>query len=188
MTPQLSLTTMSARESEEDLPCPERRNPPNRSNPWRFPPACWKRVYREARHNYPAECCGWLSGPRDGGAASVIHPCVNAQDAGNHPTAADRTAETAYVFTGEDLLELNRSLDGERPALVIYHSHPNGRAYLSPTDRAVAASPWGDGPAYPVQQLVVGIDDQRVVESALFAWSDEESGFVEIARYAGASV
>jgi len=36
--------------------------------------------------------------------------------------------------------------------------------------------------------LVVGIDDSRVVESALFAWSDAENSFVEIARYPGAEV
>jgi proteasome lid subunit RPN8/RPN11 len=73
---------------------------------------------------------------------------------------------------------------------VIYHSHPNGRAYLSETDRAVATSPpeWGGGPAYPVQQLVMGIDGGRVVDSALFAWSDEDDGYVEIARYKGAEV
>ena len=145
-------------------------------------------VYREARRSFPAECCGWLSGPRDSGAAAEIRPCVNSQDAADgpaHPTAADRSAETAYVLAGPDLLELNRSLDGATPPLVIYHSHPNGRAYFSPTDRAVAASPWGDGPAYPVQQLVVGIDGQRVVEAALFAWADEDGDFVEIARYTG---
>jgi hypothetical protein len=39
-----------------------------------------------------------------------------------------------------------------------------------------------------LQQLVVGIDAQRVVEAALFAWSGEEKGFVELARYAGAAV
>ena len=156
--------------------------------PVAIPAALLAAVYAEARRSYPAECCGWLAGPREGNEASEIRRCVNAQDAGNHPTAADRTAETAYVFSGEDLLALNRSLDGERPALVIYHSHPNGRAYFSPTDRQVAASPWGDGPAYPVQQLVVGIDGQRVVESALFAWSDAEGGFVEIARHQGAAV
>ncbi|HZA22199.1 MAG TPA: hypothetical protein VFA32_06280, partial [Dehalococcoidia bacterium] len=72
--------------------------------------------------------------------------------------------------------------------LIIYHSHPNGRAYLSETDRSVATSPWGDGPAYPVQQLVVGIDAEKVVESALFAWADEENGFVEIARFEGADI
>ncbi|HIM49578.1 MAG TPA: hypothetical protein EYM32_11990 [Dehalococcoidia bacterium] len=74
------------------------------------------------------------------------------------------------------------------PARIIFHSHPNGQAYFSPTDREVATSPWGDGPAYPVQQLVVGIDDRRVVEAALFAWSDDENGFVQIARFDGADV
>ena len=149
-------------------------------------------VYREARRAFPAECCGWLAGPRPdnaaNGVAADLHPCVNDQDSGNHPTVADRTAERAYVFSAADLLELNRSLDGDRPPLVIYHSHPNGQAYFSPTDRQVAASPWGDGPAYPVQQLVVGIDDRRVVEAALFAWSDEAGGFIEIARYQGAEL
>ena len=150
--------------------------------------ALLEKVYLEARNSFPEECCGWLAGPRDESAATDIHPCVNDQNTGNHPTVADRTAERAYVFSARDLLELNRTLDDERPPLVIYHSHPNGQAYFSPTDRQVAASPWGDGPAYPVQQLVVGIDQERVVEAALFAWSDDESGFVEIARYQGAEM
>ena len=145
-------------------------------------------IYREARNAFPFECCGWLAGPRDGPAATTVRRCVNAQASGAHPTTAARNAETAYVITGSDLLDLNRSLESDTPPRVIYHSHPNGRAYFSPTDREVATSPWGDGPAYPVQQLVVGIDDQRVVEAALFAWSDEEKGFVEIARYEGADI
>ena len=52
----------------------------------------------------------------------------------------------------------------------------------------IATSPWGDGPAYPVQQLVVGIDGTRVTEAALFAWSDSAGGFTEIARLPGAEV
>ena len=79
-------------------------------------------------------------------------------------------------------------MDTDLPALAIYHSHPNGQAYFSHTDRTVATSPWGGEPAYPVQQLVVGIDGERVVEAALFAWSDEENGFVEIAKFQGAEV
>lgn len=145
-------------------------------------------TYHEARSSFPSECCGWLLGPRADNAATDIHPCVNDQDSGNHPTVADRTAERAYVFGAQDLLELNRTLDDDSPPLVIYHSHPNGQAYFSPTDRQVAASPWGDGPAYPVQQLVVGINESRVVEAALFAWSDDEAGFVEIARFEGAEI
>ncbi|MDE2778815.1 MAG: Mov34/MPN/PAD-1 family protein [Chloroflexota bacterium] len=165
---------------------------PNQScqdiQPVAIPRALLEAAFREARASFPSECCGWLSGPRAGNSATQIHPCVNDQDSGNHPIVADRTAERAYVFGPRDLLELNRTLDDDCPPLVIYHSHPNGQAYFSPTDRQVAASPWGDGPAYPVQQLVVGIDERRVVEAALFAWSDDEAGFVEIARYEGADI
>jgi proteasome lid subunit RPN8/RPN11 len=146
-------------------------------------------AYAEARTAYPAECCGWLAGSPEG-TVSTVRTCENQQASGNHPTVADRPADTAYVIEGDDLMELNRDLDGDTTPLVIYHSHPNGQAYLSETDRAVATNPpeWGGGPAYPVQQLVVGIDGQRVVESALFAWSDEEDAYIEIARFEGAEV
>ena len=156
--------------------------------PLEIPRPLLEEVYREARNAFPAECCGWLSGPKDGLGVTNVRTCENAQASGTHPTAADRTAETAYVLTGNDLLELNLSLEGVAPARIIYHSHPNGGAYLSETDRVVATSPWGDGPAYPVQQLVVGIDGQRVVAAVLFDWSEEEAGFVEIARYDGGEV
>lgn len=145
-------------------------------------------IYREARDSFPAECCGWLFGAMGSARVSRVRSCINDQASGNHPTVAERTSEAAYVLSGEDLLALNRSFDTEEPALVIYHSHPNGRAYLSETDRQVATSPWGDEPAYPVQQVVIGIDQHRVVAAAHFAWSEEEKGFVEIARYAGAEI
>ena len=159
-----------------------------RPAPIAIPRPLLEEVYREARRAFPAECCGWLTGPRGGGAVSAVRPCANQQASGDHPTAPDRSAETAYVIAGDDLLALVRGLDGEEPARIIYHSHPNGRAYLSATDVEVASSPWGDGPAYPVQQLVVGIDERAVREAALFAWSDEAGGFVEVARLEGAEV
>ena len=160
----------------------------NFGEPLQIPAEIMHDVFRQARASFPAECCGWLNGPADGTSVSGIRPVVNDQASGNHPTVAERTAESAYVFSTQDLLELNNSLDTATPARIIYHSHPNGRAYLSETDRTVATSPWGDGPAYPVQQLVVGIDGDRVVEAALFVWDDDASGFVEIARFEGAQV
>ena len=160
----------------------------NFTNPLEIPQAVLQQVYHEARKSFPAECCGWLTGPAGGAAVDSVRPAVNAQDAGGHPTVSDRTAERAYVLNSEDLLALNGSLDSDTPARVIYHSHPNGQAYFSETDRTVASSPWGDGPAYPVQQLVVGIDGDRVVESALFGWDDEANGFVELARFQGAAI
>ncbi len=161
---------------------------PNFGEPLEIPAEIMEEVFRQARQSFPAECCGWLSGPAGGSSVSTIRPVVNDQASGNHPTVAERTAESAYVFSTGDLLELNNGLDSEHPPRIIYHSHPNGRAYLSDTDRTVATSPWGDGPAYPVQQLVVGIDGERVVEAALFDWDDDASGFVELARFPGAQI
>lgn len=138
-------------------------------------------IYRHARAAFPRECCGWLT-------ARTVRPARNAQEDGEHPTAADRTAETAYVISGEDLLALNRAFKSDDPPLIIYHSHPNGRAYFSATDQAVATDPWGEGPMYPVEQLVVGIDGERVVEAALFGWSDSERKFVELRRFEGAAL
>jgi proteasome lid subunit RPN8/RPN11 len=149
-----------------------------------IPAALLEEIYRHARAAFPAECCGWLAGPRGGAAATRVRACANAQGAAGHPTAPDRTAETAYVIAGADLLALHRELDGAEPALVIYHSHPNGRAYFSETDRKVATDPWGEGPMLPVQQLVVGLDAERIVEAAMFAWDETALGFVEIARWA----
>lgn len=157
-------------------------------NPIEIPRSLLEQIYRQARDEYPNECCGWLAGDKDGDAVSTVRACVNMQAQGKHPSAPSRSPEKAYVFGTEDLMELNRTLDGDTPPRIIYHSHPNGQAYLSRIDRGVAISPWGDGPAYPVQQLVVGLDGRRVVESALFAWSDDAADFIEIARFEGADV
>ena len=107
------------------------------------------------------------------------------QEQGQHPTAPERLPETAFVIGGQDLIELTQSFDSDNPARIIYHSHPNGLSYLSETDRGIATIPWGDGPAYPVQQLVIGIDAEQIVDAALFDWSESTGGFVEIARFSG---
>ncbi|MCH8223468.1 MAG: Mov34/MPN/PAD-1 family protein, partial [Chloroflexi bacterium] len=87
-----------------------------------------EQTYRQAREVFPEECCGWLAGAPDGQGVTIVRACENVQSAGNHPIAAGRPAETAYVFKAEDLLELSRSLDTDTPARIIYHSHPNGMA------------------------------------------------------------
>jgi proteasome lid subunit RPN8/RPN11 len=151
--------------------------------PVAIPRRLLEEVYAHARREFPVECCGFLVGPRGGDAVARARACVNAQASGEHPTQRERGAETAYVIAGEDLLALARSFDGPEPARVIYHSHPNGRAYFSSTDTEVALGPWGDGPVYPVQQLVVGLTAEGVVEARLFDWDAERGAFVEIASY-----
>ena len=121
--------------------------------PIEIPRHLLREAYRQARNEFPAECCGWMAGADNENSVSNIRECVNMQEQGQHPTAPERLAETAFVIGGRDLIELNQSFDSDNPARIIYHSHPNGLSYLSETDRGIATSPWGDGPAYPVQQL-----------------------------------
>ena len=152
-------------------------------------------VYRHAREEFPNECCGWLTGPRDGNEVTEVRRAVNAYDPASHPTAPDRTAERAYVMDGKDAFALNRDLDeSDCPPRVIYHSHPNGKAYFSTTDRKVATytdendpdgPPYREFPVHPVLQLVVGVNPERVVEARLFEWSESEMDFVEVPFFKG---
>ena len=145
-------------------------------------------IFKQARAEFPNECCGWLTGNKNSNVADGTRPAINAYEPESHPTAKDRTAETAFVISNDDLLDLNRTLEEDVRPRIIYHSHPNGMAYFSETDKANATDPWGDGPAYPVHQIVIGIDGNRVVEARQFAWDDETSDFVEIEFYEGLDV
>ncbi len=169
------------------MPLPD-SDPQSTPEPVNVPTSALEDIFRHARESFPNECCGWLTGDKDSNTAGGVRRAVNAYEPSLHPTARDRTAERAFVISDGDLLELNHTLDDDIRPRIIYHSHPNGRAYFSPTDRANARDPWGDGPAYPVQQIVVGIDPERVVEARLFAWSDEADDFVEIAEYPGMDI
>lgn len=134
-------------------------------------------IYDHARATFPDECCGYLVGPH--GAIDAAVRCRNAQRDGEHPTHPERGADTGFVIAGAELLAFARSLDGDRPARVVYHSHTNGRAYFSEVDRQVAGAP----PHYPVQHLVVGVSAAGLTEAAQYAWSDEAHEFVEVARW-----
>ena len=111
---------------------------------------------RHARACFPAECCGYLTD-------DAIVPCRNAQADGEHPTHPERGPETGFVIAGAELLAFARTFDGPRPARVVYHSHPNGRAYFSEVDRDSARSS-----GYPVRHLVIGVTAAGATEAALF--------------------
>jgi proteasome lid subunit RPN8/RPN11 len=123
-------------------------------------------IYAHAREAFPAECCGYLTDAR-------VVRCTNAW------VSAERSTETAFAIDGAELFAFVRSLDGPEPARVVYHSHTNGRAYFSALDAAVAGGQ--DGPAYPVDHLVIGVTAERVVEAARFAWDGH--AYTEVARW-----
>ena len=118
-----------------------------------IPEALLAEIYAHAREAFPLECCGYIAGDR-------VVRCTN-EDA----------SPTSFAIGGRDLFDFARSFDGPAPARVLYHSHTNGRAYLSATDRAQAGG-------YPVQHLVVGLTADGIQEAALF-----DEGFVELARW-----
>ncbi|MBO4162981.1 MULTISPECIES: EamA family transporter [Micromonospora] len=120
-------------------------------------------VYEHARIAYPGEACGFVH------ASGRVHEARNTADEMHRqdPVRFPRTAATGYVLAPADLIYLEDNLDGDDPVVVLYHSHPNGRAYFSDEDRRNALV---DGaPLYPtLEQLVVGIDDTGVREARLF--------------------
>lgn len=127
-------------------------------------PAALAQIYAHARAAFPHECCGYVT------AADRVVACTNADASG-----------TSFAIDGRELFDLVRSFASPDPARVIYHSHPNGRAYLSPTDRRLALTD-ARTPIYPVDHVVVGVAAAGVVEAARFTFRDGD--YVEIARYA----
>jgi proteasome lid subunit RPN8/RPN11 len=129
-----------------------------------------------AREAYPRECCGYLVGPRDGDDVDELVACTNAA-----------AARDEYAIDGIELIVFARAFATRRPPRVVYHSHSNGRAYFSVTDREHALA-GGDRPAYPVQHLVVGVNASGCAEAVLFAWNDDTAGFVAVSRFAAAEL
>ena len=148
-----------------------------------IPPSLREQIYRHARRCFPAECCGYLRGAD---AVDQIVECRNAHVDGEHPTAPERSDESAFVIAGAELFAFAKSFESPTPARIVYHSHTNGRAYFSQVDREVATV-HADAramPSYPVQHLVIGLDRDRVREAAQFAWNAEAGDWIEVARWA----
>jgi adenylyltransferase/sulfurtransferase len=141
-------------------------------------------IYAHARRDYPNECCGVVYGPRSGRAADRAAACENIQNRlhAEDPARFTRDARTAYNLDARDIFALQKSLRGESPAKIVYHSHVDVGAYFSDTDQAAAQF---DGePAYPVEYVVVDVRADEIRGAKQFAWSDAERKYVEIGDYA----
>ncbi len=96
-----------------------------------LPAAVRRAIAAHARETYPAECCGFLVG--HGGRMGFAVRMRNA-------AGSDRR----YRIDDRAHIELRRILRACAPPLEIvgvYHSHPNGPAAPSDTDRAEAHYP-----------------------------------------------
>lgn len=145
----------------------------------RIPDDARASAYAHALETFPHECCGYLCG--DGVVIREVVRCRNAQSDGDHPTHPERGADTGFVISDRELFDFAKSFASDLPARVVYHSHTNGRAYLSSIDRLNALGP--EGPIYPVDHLVIGVTEAGVTEAAQFSWAADVGDFVEVARW-----
>jgi proteasome lid subunit RPN8/RPN11 len=136
-------------------------------------------IYQQSRAEFPKECCGYILGA--GGTAELV-PCINRQDQLHalDPEAHPRTAENGYNIGGKQLLQLVRSFESDKPARVIYHSHPRVGAYFSEEDTRAAVAA-----GYPCDYLVVDVQEHGVIEAKLFRRDGDR--YVEIERFDGAA-
>ncbi len=146
-------------------------------------PEALAEIYAHARRDYPEECCGIIYGPKSSPVADRAVACANIQNRlhAEDPVRFERDARTAYNLDAPDLFKLQRSLRGDHPAKIVYHSHVNVGAYFSPTDQAAALF---DGqPSYPVEYVVIDVNADGARCAVQFAWDAEAAAFVEVARY-----
>lgn len=127
-------------------------------------------IYRHAVEIYPEECCGFVF------ADARVHRGENIQNQLNErsPEVYRRSAANGYTFAVADTLLLNRSLRGDNPVRVIYHSHPDVGAYFSREDEDKAL--FMGQPIHPVTYLVVDVRAGEAMGAKLFEWNGE--GFV----------
>ena len=111
-----------------------------------------ERLLQEAASAHPQECCGILLG--EGAHITAIQPAPNV-----HPDP-----HAHFEIDPQALVDAHRAARSGGPKVLgYYHSHPNGLARPSATDRAQAAH---DGSLWAI-----------VADGGVTFWRDDEAGF-----------
>jgi drug/metabolite transporter (DMT)-like permease/proteasome lid subunit RPN8/RPN11 len=130
-------------------------------------PGMLSKLCSHAVNEYPRECCGFV-------LDDDVRMLRNAADEyhKSDPDEFSRTTVTGFALDCNSVLFLERSFEGKAPVRILYHSHPNGKAYFSKEDlrRSVI-----DGtPVYPdLRHLVIGVDDAGPQEARLYVLRGE---------------
>jgi proteasome lid subunit RPN8/RPN11 len=121
---------------------------------------------------YPSECCGLLVG-RDGvDGARMVSRVVPSPNIATVPTRRFEIEPRLW-------LDLTVSLEGGPDRIVgLYHSHPDGGATPSPTDRESA---WEPGQVWFITAMAAG----KALGTRAFLFEDTETGFREISMTCG---
>ena len=122
-----------------------------------------------ARATFPAECCGYPRGARDGATVDAAITCTNAQASGEHPIAPERTAESGYLIWPRAVrvrAQLRHRVTRLASCSPLAHEWPRRISPTSITSRRCRA-----GVSRPARRDRRRRPRHRIAEVAQFAWS-----------------
>ena len=133
-------------------------------------------IYAHAMKKFPNECCGAIL--TDG----TIIKFTNVQDANSIDDLSEspRDASTAYLVDSGNLFKVDKK-HRQGMLKVLYHSHPNEKAYFSPKDKSDAM--WDERPNYPDVIYVVislyGKTENDIKDLKAYTWIEDKKGSVK---------
>lgn len=146
--------------------------------PFEIPRPLVEQIRRQARDEYPGECCGLLFAAAGAASVARVVPMENLQDRLHalDPETHPRTSRNGFHM---DALRVWREIEaaerrGEQ-LLGFYHSHIDCDAYFSGEDRIMAAPPPARLPMYPeAWHLIVSCWPDGVHHARAFRWDGHD--------------
>jgi [CysO sulfur-carrier protein]-S-L-cysteine hydrolase len=142
-------------------------------------PGTIEAVSRHAKEDYPAECCGIVTGSGD---SQQAHRCRNLQDElhGQNPEEHPRTSREAYALDRQEMERIaNEAAAKGWNVIAFYHSHIDCGAYFSAMDKEVQTV-FGE-PEFPdAVHVVAAVYEGQVREIKGFLWNAEKLDFVDV--------
>lgn len=135
-----------------------------------LPQRTLEQIFHHGEETYPYECCGLVLADGTVRRATNIQNELHSAD----PARYTRDASRGYTFSPTDLIAMEKSLELECPAQIIYHSHPDVGAYFSDEDRSKAL--FCGTPIYPVSYLVVDVKCGQAMGASLFSFVNGDLG------------
>jgi len=138
-------------------------------------------IVHHAEDEYPNECCGMILGSVDNeGRQLRVRPCQNVQDIwhAKDPDEFPKTAQNGFFIDPSELFTIQREIRASKERIkLIYHSHPDAKAYFSEEDQRIALM---DGrPAYPgVDYLVISVIRGKAKEYGYHWWDEQKKKFI----------
>lgn len=145
----------------------------------RFFPQSVAAVYKQAVAEYPAECCGIVTGRAD---VQHVHPLLNIQERlhAEDPETHPRDSRNAYAVDRNEVERIiNESARANETVLAFYHSHIDCGAYFSQMDKEVQTV-FGE-PEFPdAVHVVVSVREGKIHEMKGYLWDGARQDFVSV--------